>query len=199
MAKLAIKSDNQKQLMLLPPSYEELVPATHPVRVINRIIDRIDLNGVKESYKGGGNSCFNPASMLKILIFSYLNNIHSCRKIEQQLKENVLYMWLSGGIRPDYRTINYFRSKRLKDSFSDIFTKIVELLHEEGFVSLDVQYIDGTKIESKANKYTFVWRKSVEKNDVKLKEKTRVILQQIEEQIDYDDKSENESIPVTVE
>lgn len=199
MAKLAIKSDNQKQLMLLPPSYEELVPATHPVRVINRIIDRIDLNGIKESYKGGGNSCFNPASMLKILIFSYLNNIHSCRKIEQQLKENVLYMWLSGGIKPDYRTINYFRSKRLKDSFSDIFTKTVELLHEEGFVSLDVQYIDGTKIESMANKYTFVWRKSVEQNDIKLKEKTRAILKQIEEQIDFDDKYENESIPVTVE
>lgn len=199
MAKLAIKSDNQQQLMLLPPSYEELVPLTHPVRVINSVIDRIDLKRIFSSYKGGGNSCFNPASMLKILIFAYLNNIHSCRKIEQQLKENVLYMWLSGCIRPDFRTLNYFRSKRLKDSFSDIFTQVVELLHEEGFVSLDVQYIDGTKIESMANKYTFVWRKSVEKNDEKLKEKTRIVLKQIEAQINFDENETESTDPLCVE
>ena len=130
MAKLAIKSENQSQLMLLPPSYGELVPTDHPVRVINSIIDRIDITDILKTYKGGGNSCFNPKTMLKLLIFAYLNNIHSSRKIEQQLKENVLYMWLGGCIRPDFRTINLFRSKRLKDSFSGIFTQVVELLHE---------------------------------------------------------------------
>ena len=187
MAKLAIKSENQNQLMLLPPSYDELVPANHPVRVINSIIDRIDISDILRTYKGGGNSCFNPKTMLKLLIFSYLNNIHSSRRIEQQLKENVLYMWLGGCIRPDFRTINLFRSKRLKDCFSKIFTQVVELLHEHGFVSLDVQYIDGTKIESMANKYTFVWKKSVEKNDAKLKAKTRAVLEQIENQINLEE------------
>ena len=104
MAKLAIKSENQNQLMLLPPSYDELVPVNHPVRVINSIIDRIDISNILKTYKGGGNSCFNPKTMLKLLIFAYLNNVHSSRRIEQQLKENVLYMWLSGCIRPDSRT-----------------------------------------------------------------------------------------------
>ncbi|MEG2791195.1 MAG: transposase, partial [Odoribacter sp.] len=122
MAKLSIKSENQQQMMLLPPSYEELVPKCHPVRVINSVINSIDIVQISNSYRGGGNSCFNPRTMLKILIFSYLNNIHSSRRIEQQLKENVLYMWLSGCIKPDFRTINYFRGKRLKDSFQDIFT-----------------------------------------------------------------------------
>ncbi len=187
MAKLAIKSENQNQLMLLPPSYDELVPTNHPVRVINGIIDRIDIGDILKTYKGGGNSCFNPKTMLKLLIFAYLNNIHSSRRIEQQLKENVLYMWLGGCIRPDFRTINLFRSKRLKDNFAKIFTQVVELLHEHGFVSLDVQYIDGTKIESMANKYTFVWKKSVEKNDIKLKAKTRAVLEQIESQIKFEE------------
>ena len=191
MAKLAIKSENQNQLMLLPPSYGELVPTDHPVRVINSIIDRIDITDILKTYKGGGNSCFNPKTMLKLLIFAYLNNIHSSRKIEQQLKENVLYMWLGGCIRPDFRTINLFRSKRLKDSFSGIFTQVVELLHEYGFVSLDVQYIDGTKIESMANKYTFVWRKSVEKNNTKLKAKTQAVLDQIEQQIHFEETDNN--------
>lgn len=162
MAKIAFKSDNQGQIQLLPPSLDELIPATHPVRVLNSIVDRLDVSQVLASYKGGGNSCFHPRMMLKVLIYAYLNNIYSSRKIERQLQEHLHYMWLSGGARPDFRTINYFRGKRLKDSFDGIFTQVVELLHSEGFVSLEVQYIDGTKIESASNKYTFVWRGSIE-------------------------------------
>ncbi|MGL5683658.1 MAG: IS1182 family transposase, partial [Marinifilaceae bacterium] len=80
-----------------------------------------------------------------------------------------------------------------KDSFSGIFTQVVELLHEYGFISLDVQYIDGTKIESMANKYTFVWRKSVEKNNTKLKAKTQAVLDQIEQQINFEETDNNTS------
>ncbi|MFR9547101.1 MAG: IS1182 family transposase [Rikenellaceae bacterium] len=181
MAKVAFKSDNQAQNLLIPPSFGDLVPATHRVRVVNSVLDRIDVSDLLQSYKGGGNSCFHPRMMLKILVYAYLNNIYSGRQIEQQLQENIPFMWLAGGAKPDFRTINYFRSKRLKDKFEDIFTQVVILLAEEGFVSLNVQYIDGTKIESAANKYTFVWRGSVEKNEARLKKKTHALLQQIEE------------------
>ncbi len=180
MAKIAFKSDNQGQIQLLPPSLDELIPSTHPVRILNNILDRIDVSKLLESYKGGGNSCFHPRMMLKVLIYAYLNNIYSSRKIERQLQEHIHYMWLSGGARPDFRTINYFRGKRLKDYFDGIFTQVVELLHSEGFVSLELQYIDGTKIESASNKYTFVWRGSVEKYDARLREKTRLILSDAE-------------------
>ena len=186
MAKIAFKSDNQGQLQLLPPSLDELIPATHPVRVLNNIVDRLDVGKVLASYKGGGNSCFHPRMMLKVLIYAYLNNIYSSRKIERQLHEHIHYMWLSGGGRPDFRTINYFRGKRLKDSFDDIFTRVVEFLHSEGFVSLEVQYIDGTKIESAANKYTFVWRGSIEKYDSRLREKTRRILSDAEKVLEME-------------
>ena len=180
MAKITFKSDNQGQFQLLPPSLDDLIPSTHPVRVLNHIVDRLDVGKLLESYKGGGNSCFHPRMMLKVLIYAYLNNIYSSRKIERQLHEHIHYMWLSGGVRPDFRTINYFRGKRLKDTFDGIFTQVVELLHSEGFVSLEVQYIDGTKIESSANKYTFVWRGSVEKHDARLREKTDRILRDAE-------------------
>ena len=189
MAKIAFKSDNQGQIQLLPPSLDELIPATHPVRVLNSIVDRLDVSQVLASYKGGGNSCFHPRMMLKVLIYAYLNNIYSSRKIERQLQEHLHYMWLSGGARPDFRTINYFRGKRLKDSFDGIFTQVVELLHSEGFVSLEVQYIDGTKIESAANKYSFVWRGSVEKHDKRLREKTDAVLREIE-QVIHDEQQE---------
>lgn len=181
MAKLAIKSDNRKQNLLLPPSLDELVPENHRVRVVDAVIDRLDISDILSTYRGGGNSAFNPKMMLKVLVFAYLSNVYSSRRIEELLKRDIYFMWLAGMKRPDFRTINYYRGKRLKEGFDAVFTQVVRLLHEEGFVSLKVQYIDGTKIESVANKYTFVWRGSVEKYDARLKAKTEALLRQIEQ------------------
>lgn len=181
MAKLAIKSDNRKQNLLLPPSLDELVPENHMVRVVDAVIDRLDIRDILSTYRGGGNSAFNPKMMLKVLVFAYLSNVYSSRRIEELLKRDICFMWLAGMKRPDFRTINYYRGKRLKEGFDAVFTQVVELLHGEGFVSLKVQYIDGTKIESVANKYTFVWRGSVEKYDARLKAKTETLLSQIEQ------------------
>lgn len=181
MAKLAIKSDNRKQNLLLPPSLDELVPENHMVRVVDAVLDRLDISDILSTYRGGGNSAFNPKMMLKVLVFAYLSNVYSSRRIEELLKRDIYFMWLAGMKRPDFRTINYYRGKRLKEGFDTVFTQVVRLLHEEGFVSLKVQYIDGTKIESVANKYTFVWRGSVEKYDARLKAKTEALLRQIEQ------------------
>ncbi len=181
MAKLAIKSDNRKQSLLLPPSLDELVPENHMVRVVDAVIDRLDISDILSTYRGGGNSAFNPKMMLKVLVFAYLSNVYSSRRIEDLLRRDIYFMWLAGMKRPDFRTINYYRGKRLKEGFDAVFTQVVRLLHEEGFVSLKVQYIDGTKIESVANKYTFVWRGSVEKYDARLKAKTEALLRQIEQ------------------
>ena len=181
MAKLAIKSDNRKQNLLLPPSLDELVPENHMVRVVDAVIDRLDISDILSTYRGGGNSAFNPKMMLKVLVFAYLSNVYSSRRIEDLLKRDIYFMWLAGMKRPDFRIINYYRGKRLKEGFDAVFTQVVRLLHEEGFVSLKVQYIDGTKIESVANKYTFVWRGSVEKYDARLKAKTDALLRQIEQ------------------
>ena len=188
MAKLAIKSDNRKQNLLLPPSLDELVPENHMVRVVDAVLDRLDISDILSTYRGGGNSAFNPKMMLKVLVFAYLSNVYSSRRIEELLKRDIYFMWLAGMKRPDFRTINYYRGKRLKVGFDTVFTQVVRLLHEEGFVSLKVQYIDGTKIESVANKYTFVWRGSVEKYDARLKAKTEALLRQIEQNHAIEDK-----------
>ena len=115
-----------------------------------------------------------------------MRNIYSCRKIETALLENVHFMWLSGKQFPDFHTINHFRGKRLKHQIHSTFSEVVKLLVELGYVSLDVQYIDGTKIESASNRYTFVWRKSVEKNKLKLEAKIGNIIKQIENGIQED-------------
>ena len=198
MAKLAIKSDNQNQMMIFPPSLDELIPSNHVVRIVNAVIDHLDISGILSTYRGGGNSCFDPRMMLKVLIYAYLNNIYSSRKIERMLAENICFMWLSGMSRPDYRTINYFRGKRLKTGIDNVFTQVVELLHQEGLVTLNVQYVDGSKVESSANKYTFVWKKSVEKFDARLKQKTDALLKQIEEKHAIECEEETSSGELTV-
>ncbi len=193
MAKITFKNYPQGQILLFPASLEEKIPENSPVRLVNQIVDQLDISQVLSTYKGGGTSSYSPRMMLKLVIYSYLNNHYSCRKIEKQNLENIHYMWLSGMQTPDHNTINNFRSKNLKDTINGIFTQVVILLVEMGHLSLDVAYIDGTKIESRANRYTFVWRKTVEKNKAKLETKIQQILSQIEEGIAQDNQPENET------
>ncbi len=187
MAIARFKSDQQNQLEFFPFEFGSLVDKTHPVRLINSIINKLDITDILRYYKGGGASSYHPKMMLKVLIYAYLNNIYSSRKIAKALRENVYFIWLSGQQFPDYRTINYFRGKRLKDSISSIFKQVVLLLQTEGFVTLEEVFTDGTKIESASNRYTFVWKKSVEKFKERLEHKIRAVLNDIDSAIRQDD------------
>ncbi|MEZ7873463.1 MAG: IS1182 family transposase [Bacteroidales bacterium] len=187
MAKVIFKSYKENDFLLLPPSLGDLVPQTHPARIVSRVIDHLDISSIESKYKGGGTSCYNPRMLIKILVYSYMCNTFSGRKIERQLKENIIYMWLSGYSTPDFRTLNLFRSQRLNGDFENIFAQVVELIHREGLVTLDVQYIDGTKIESVANKYTFVWKGAVDTYDERLKTKVDAVLRQAEKVISSDE------------
>lgn len=140
MAKIIHKFYNQNDLLLLPPSLGELIPATHPVRIVNGILDRFDISEIESTYKGGGTSSYHPRMLLKVVVYAYLCNVYSGRQMEKLLLENIHFMWLSGMNRPDFRTINRFRSERLSGGrLEGVFTKVVELLNDEGLVSLNVQ------------------------------------------------------------
>lgn len=180
---------------LLLQNIFDQIPENHPVRLVNRVVDELNIDGLLAKYKGGGTSSFEPRMMLKVLFYSYLSNIYSCRKIEKALQENIHFMWLSGLSTPDYRTINYFRGHRLKGIIHVFFVQIVKLFQELNLISMRIQYIDGTKIEAATHKYSFVWRGSVEKNKAKLEEKINHILTQIENAIQQDSASQEENQP----
>ena len=194
MAKVVFKSYNPNDNLLLPPCLGDYLPQNHPARVVSAIIDRIDISDIEAGYAGGGTSSYNPRMLLKVIVYAYLNNVYSGRQMEKLLVENIAYMWLSGMQTPDFRTINIFRSKRLADKFDEIFTQIVLLLHDEGLVSLKVQYIDGTKIESVANKYTFVWKGSTEKNKAKLEANVRSVLEAAENALAMENAEEQQEL-----
>jgi len=177
-SKIVFKTYTPKQLLLVPPSFDELIELTHPVRIVDQVVDKLDLELLIKKYKGGGTSSYHPRMLLKVLVYSYLNNTYSSRKMEEALKQNVHFMWLSGMNTPDHNTLNRFRSDKLKNVLKKIFSQVVLLLSEEGLVSLKTVFIDGTKIEANANKYTFVWGKAIQKS----KER---IAQQLEELWSY--------------
>jgi len=167
-SKVVFKSYNQNQLMLLPPSLDDLIDPDHPVRVVSEVIDNVDDTALVKQYKGGGTSSYHPRMLLKVMVYSYLCNIYSSRKMESALKENIHFMWLSGMNRPDHNTLNRFRSERLKDVLKEIFSQVVMMLVDSGHVSLREVYLDGTKIEANANRYTFVWGRSIKTNKSKI-------------------------------
>jgi len=159
----------QDQIMAIPPSLDELVSKSHPVRIVNDVINRINIQGLLDAYKIKGSSSYHPQMLLKVLVFGYVSNIYSSRKLEMACRENVNFMWLSGMSFPDHNTINRFRGVRLKEALRSIFEEVVKLLADEGLLSIDDVYVDGTKIEANANKYTFVWKKSIHTNKEKMK------------------------------
>jgi len=169
------------QTALLPPSYEEMIPANHLVRVVNEAVERIDLSPLIMQYKGGGTSSYHPKMLLKVMIYAYAEQIYSSRRIAKALRENIHFMWLSGGSRPDFRTINDFRGNRMKEVIEDVFTSVLEYLVEMGHVKLENYFLDGTKIEANANRHKVVWAKQCRRYHQRVQEQIKELLRQIDE------------------
>lgn len=199
MAKVVFKNQTGNTPELFPINIFDKIPDNHPVRLVDAVVNSLDISDIIKLYKGGGRSAYHPRMMIKVLFYSYLSNVYSCRKIAKALNENIHFMYISGNSTPDFRTINDFRGKILKNHIQKLFAEVVKMLVEMGYVSLDVQYIDGTKIEAKSNRYTFVWKGSVEKYKEKLEVKINTILSAIENSINSDNQDINkEELPKTI-
>ena len=201
---------NQLQL---PLSFDDIIPENHLVRAVNTIVDSLSLDPLYDRYKEGGCPAYHPRMMLKIMIYSYTQKVYSSRQIAKALRENINFMWISGGNKPDFRTINRFRSD-MKDIIDNVFYNVVRLLIDRKYIRMENYFLDGTKIEANANKYTFVWNKTVKNYDRKLDEKIRRHLQEIDrivseeneiyldrdlEELGYDERITAEQIEAIIE
>ena len=196
---MSFRPYNPYQTVLFPKKIDEDIAADDPVRVLDALVENLNLQRLEKLYKRRGRSPYHPKMMLKVILYAYMNNIYSCRKIEKLLLYDIRYIWLAGYEKPDFVTINRFRNL-MKREINEVFTQIVLLLATKGFITLNVEYVDGTKIESKANKYTFVWKKNVERNRKRLIEKIHTLLAQIDDEIAQEQSSTgNEKIEVTPE
>jgi transposase len=169
------------QIVLLPRDLEEEIEPNHLVRVVNAAIEKMDLRVLFAQYQGGGTSSYHPKMMLKVLIYAYTQQIYSSRKIAKGLRENIYFMWLSGNSQPDFHTINRFRGVVVKESINEIFGAVLTLLVEGGYVKLENYFVDGTKLEANANKYSFVWAKNTQRYKEQVRVKVAQLLDTIEQ------------------
>ncbi|ULO04826.1 IS1182 family transposase [Paenibacillus sp. 19GGS1-52] len=166
--------------LCLPMDLENDIPEHHLVRIVNDAVNRLDDAIFDAAYPGGGRDSYHPKMLTKVIIYAYTQRIYSSRQIAKSIRENIPFMWLAGRQRPDFRTLNRFRSQRMKDVLQTVFTAVLQFLADEKYVSLEHYFVDGTKIEANANRYTFVWGKAVSKHKLKLQDKVHALFADIE-------------------
>jgi transposase len=174
------KPYEQHQSWLLPPSLEDFLEEQDLVRVVNRVIDELEPGLVEGFFPGGGCPPYHPRMMLKVLVYAYCCKLYSCRKIARALRRDVAFMWLSGMQRPDFNTVNRFRSDYLQEVLPQVYARTVELLLSEGYIRFEDYFIDGTKLEADASKHKMIWRKNTARYKARVQERVCEIFREVE-------------------
>ena len=167
---------SQCQGFLLPPSLDEFVPENHEARIINDVVETIDLWPLLAKYEGGGAPAYHPAMMLKVIIYAYSQEIYSSRSIAQELKTDTAFMFLSGLQSPDFRTICLFRAEHA-DVLPNLFVEVVRLCASLGMVGLGHIAFDGTKLKANASVRQTRDRDGLEKEIEHIKEQMEEMIQ----------------------
>ena len=176
-----------RQLKLLL-EIEKMIDIADPVYSFCDIMDRIDLKKflATEEHRTGRPRC-DEIKLLKVILFAFMENgISSLRDIEKLCKTDIRYMYLLDGMEaPSFVTFGNFIRNELTDSIEKIFNAVNAYIFEKDHVDLDHAYIDGTKLEANANRYTWVWKKSCTKNRDKVFEKVSVLIDEINETLSF--------------
>jgi transposase len=167
--------------LVLPLNYEVIIPDDDSVRLLSQILEELDYTELYRAYScEGRNPATEPKVMFKVMTYAYMSFIYSSRKIETACRRDINFMWLLAGEPvPDHSTINRFRKERLGETIEGLFYQLVRKLCELGEVKFENVFQDGTKIEANANRYTFVWKKAVEKNEAKMLLKVQALAEEI--------------------
>jgi len=166
----------------LPLNIEYIIPKDDSVRLLSQIVEEMDLSELYQTYFRIRKNQATPKQMLKIMLYAYMNHSYSSRKIETSCRRDINFMYLlEGAPVPNYSTIARFRSLHFAPNAEKIIAEMTDFLAENGELSLENLFIDGTKIEAAANKYSFVWKKSVTKNQQKLLDKIPAFILKAEE------------------
>lgn len=167
--------------LVLPLNVEILIPEDDSVRLLSLLLEGLNYEKLYKAYSSTGRKpAVDPRVMFKVMTYANMNATYSSRKIETACKRDINYMWLlQGEPAPDHSTIARFRKDYLPQAVEDLFYQMVQSLHNIGEVKFENLFIDGTKIEANANRYTFVWKKVVSKNEAKMFEKMKSCIEEI--------------------
>lgn len=152
------KEYHQDQNQLLPARLADFISSDHTARLINQVVDQMDTSFIEKTYSSNGQHAYHPNMLLKVLIYGYTIGLRSSRKLADRLKEDLVFMWLSGRQTPDFRTISDFRKDRLVD-VKKIFVEVLGLCRSLGMVRIGKVAIDGTKFRGDVNGNKMQYRK----------------------------------------
>lgn len=149
---------------------EKIIPADDSVRLLDEIMEEMDYTGLMRAYKRTGRRpATNPVTMLKILMYANMEGIFSSRSIASACRRDINFIWLLNGANtPNHSEIARFRSKRLTECGEELFYQLVKKLSMLDEIKYEHLFVDGTKIEANANKYSFVWKKSTTKYETRV-------------------------------
>ena len=165
----------------LPLDLEILIPADDPVRLLSAFVEGMELRDLYKTYGKIKKNQASPKQLFKIIIYASMNRIYSSRDIETACRRDINFMYLlEGNPAPDHATIARFISLHFSRCSKETLAEVTDILFQLGEVSGKSIFIDGTKIESAANKYSFVWKKAVTKNQTKLFEKISGLVHECE-------------------
>ena len=170
----------------LPLFLSDCLDLLDPVLTFDRLMGGIDLNKYLTDIPEytTGRLRYNPVNMLKTVLFGFMTSGYcSLRELEDNCKVNIRFMYLMDHQTPSYRTFGYFINEILQDKIENIFNDINHAIFNEEHVDLQHLYIDGSKFEANANKYTWVWKKATEKFRYKLYEKITAEIEEINAEI----------------
>ena len=165
----------------MPLILEEIIPEDDSVRLLSLILDELDYGELNRAYSAlGRKSATPPRIMFKVMVYGPHCGVYSCRKLESACRRDVNFRWLlEGHAAPSKSRIAEFRQHRLQGAVEGLFCQLAQVLYRMGEVSFDHLFVDGTKLEANANKYSFVWKKSISKYQIKRDAKEVVFLQQL--------------------
>ena len=158
----------------MPMNLEIIIPSDEPVRLLSAVTEELDYRRLTATYSRLGRIEYSPRLLFKVVLYGCTRGIYATREIERACRENVNFMYLLEGQRaPDHNTIARFRKEHLPYAAEDLLEQLVKLLMKHGEISFDESavFIDGTKIEANANRYSFVWKTAVSKRQTKLGER----------------------------
>lgn len=162
---MTFKQYHQKQILLLPPSFQDFLGESHEAVILNEFLQELDITNLEQSYRNehGGSSAYHPAILLAVLIYGYMNGIFSSRKIAKRLSQDLAFMYLAGNTKPDFRTLARFRKEK-GGYLETIMAEVVQKARDLNFISFGTCSLDGTKVRANASKDKNYRKDELEKN-----------------------------------
>jgi transposase len=147
--------------LILPLEVGVVIAKDDPMWTFLRVMEGVPMTNLFR-HTVSGRQEYDPRMMMHLVLFAYMNQIYSLRKMEEVCRTDLRFIFLSRGAQPSHMAFQRFISEGLATKIDTLFADVVKTLVEMESIDTDVLYLDGTKIEANANKFTFVWKKAVE-------------------------------------